>query len=60
MRLTRLGPVPSNNLIGKVFAIYWPPARISRKLVAGGLLAAVLVLASAFLARHYRPPHDRA
>jgi signal peptidase I len=54
------GPVPRGNLIGKVFAIYWPPARISRKLVAGALLATVLVLASAFLARHYRRPHDRA
>jgi signal peptidase I len=54
------GPVPSNNLIGKVFAIYWPPARISRKLVAGALLIAVLVLVSALLARRYRRPYDQA
>ena len=25
------GTVPRDNLIGKVFAIYWPPSRISFK-----------------------------
>ena len=25
----RWGPLPAGNLIGKVFAVYWPPNRIS-------------------------------
>jgi signal peptidase I len=54
------GPVPRRNLIGKDFAIYWPLTRVSRKLVAAGILTSVLVLASAFLARRYRRPHDQA
>jgi signal peptidase I len=54
------GSVPRGNFIGKVFAIYWPLDRISRKLVAGGLLTTVVALSSAFLARRYRQPHDQA
>ena len=28
VRQPRVGPVPRDNLIGQVFAVYWPPQRI--------------------------------
>ena len=54
------GQVPRANLIGKVFAIYWPLARISRKLVATGILATIVAFASAILARRRRQPDEQA
>jgi signal peptidase I len=52
------GPVPRRKLIGKVFAIYWPPRRISRKLVAAAILATAVAIALAFLARRRGRLHD--
>jgi type IV secretory pathway protease TraF len=47
------GPVPRRNLIGEVFATYWPPGRISTNLVATcGLLAALVVALAAYRSRH--------
>jgi signal peptidase I len=38
----RWGTVPRTNVIGKVFAIYWPPQRISRNLLIwGGIVIAI-------------------
>jgi signal peptidase I len=56
----RWGLVPRKNLIGKVSATYWPLGRISRKLVAAGILAPVLAIACAFLAHRHRQPHEQA
>jgi len=52
----RFGLVPRASLIGPVFAIYWPLGRISRKLVAAGILTTVVAIAFAFLARRHRQP----
>ena len=55
------GPVPHGNLIGKVFAIYWPVGRISRKLVVGSVIVVALALAVAFLGgRRTRRPDEAA
>jgi signal peptidase I len=42
------GPVPRRTLIGNVFAIYWPPGRMSKTLVAARTL--LIVVAFAFVA----------
>jgi signal peptidase I len=52
------GPVPRRNLIGKVFAIYWPPGRISRKLLAAAILTSAVAIALAFLVRRRRRLHE--
>jgi len=55
----RWGLVPRKNLIGNVFATYWPLGRISRKLIAAGILTTAVAIASAFLASRRRQPHEQ-
>jgi LPXTG-motif cell wall-anchored protein len=45
------GPVPRRNLIGEVFATYWPPGRISTSLFVAAGVVALLALAGAYLRR---------
>jgi signal peptidase I len=45
------GAVPRKDLIGEVFATYWPPGRISAKLLLAAGVAAVLGLALAYVRR---------
>jgi signal peptidase I len=53
------GPVSDGNLVGEVFAIYWPIRRISKKLLAGGLLLLVAAVAATFFVRLRHGPRDR-
>lgn len=45
------GAVPRRKLIGKVFATYWPPGRISRSLLLAAGAAVLLALAAAYARR---------
>jgi signal peptidase I len=50
----RWGAVPRKSLIGKVFATYWPPNRISGDLRLGGLIAAIVAMFLALAATRSR------
>jgi len=49
------GPVPRRNLIGKVFATYWPPGRISTNLLVAAGVVVLLALVVAYLRRRRQP-----
>ena len=49
------GPVPRRNLIGKVFATYWPPGRIGTNLLVAAGVVALLALAAANVRRRRQP-----
>jgi signal peptidase I len=44
------GAVPRRNLVGQVFAIYWPVRRMSLKLIVAGALLLLVALATALRA----------
>jgi len=49
------GAVPRGNLIGEVFATYWPPGRISTDLLLAAGAAALLALGVAYVRRRRQP-----
>ncbi|HEY2938898.1 MAG TPA: signal peptidase I [Gaiellaceae bacterium] len=49
------GPVPRRNLIGDVFATYWPPGRISTNLLVAAGVVALLALVAAYVRRRRQP-----
>jgi signal peptidase I len=49
------GPVPRRNLIGEVFATYWPPGRINTNLLVAAGVVLSLALAGAYVRRRRQP-----
>jgi signal peptidase I len=49
------GAVPQRELIGNVFAMYWPPDRISANLLVAAGVVALVALLVAYVRRRRRP-----
>ena len=57
----RWGPVPFQNLIGPIFAIYWPPTRIwvaTPGLVGGLILAGLVLIIASFFVFGFKRRHS--